>query len=235
MGVMNQNSDGTAHVRVQNVSKKYKDHNVLALQNVNLNIARGKLVALMGPSGCGKTTLLNCLGGLDVPDEGSITIGDSSLSAMNEMQLTILRRQKIGFVFQFFNLLPTLSVAENVALPLQLNGGMSSKEIDARVLEVLEKLSISERRTFYPAQLSGGEMQRTAVARAIVHKPQLILADEPTGNLDSANGVAVLNILQSLCREQNETIIMATHSPEAAEYADFVVHMKDGQITEPSS
>ncbi len=234
MGVMSQNSNSTAHVRVQNVSKKYKDHNVLALQNVNLNIARGKLVALMGPSGCGKTTLLNCLGGLDVPDEGSITIGDSSLSSMNEMQLTILRRQKIGFVFQFFNLLPTLSVTENVALPLQLNGGLSSKEIDTRVLEVLEKLSISERRTFYPAQLSGGEMQRTAVARAIVHKPQLILADEPTGNLDSANGIAVLNILQKLCRDQNETIIMATHSPDAAEYADLVVHMKDGQITEPS-
>ncbi|MCW5821302.1 MAG: ABC transporter ATP-binding protein [Cyanobacteria bacterium TGS_CYA1] len=229
---MNQNSNGTAHVRVQNVSKKYKDHNVLALQNVNLDIQRGKLIALMGPSGCGKTTLLNCLGGLDVPDQGSITIGDSNLASMNENELTVLRRQKIGFVFQFFNLLPTLSVEENVALPLQLNGGMSAKEIDSRVIAVLEKLNIRERRTFYPAQLSGGEMQRTAVARAIVHKPQLILADEPTGNLDSANGVAVLNILQSLCRSENETIIMATHSPEAAEYADLVIHMKDGRLIE---
>jgi len=229
---MNKNGDDTAHIRVQNVSKKYKDHNVLALQNVSLNIERGKLVALMGPSGCGKTTLLNCLGGLDTPDRGNIIIGDSSLSSMNESQLTILRRQKIGFVFQFFNLLPTLSISENVALPLQLNGGMSAKDIDVRVVHVLEKLNISERKNFYPAQLSGGEMQRTAVARAIVHKPQLILADEPTGNLDSANGVAVLNILQNLCREQNETIIMATHSPEAALYADLVVHMKDGQIIE---
>lgn len=225
-------SNDTAHVRVQNVSKKYKDHNVLALQNIDLNIERGKLIALMGPSGCGKTTLLNCLGGLDIPDEGSIIIGDTNLASLNENQLTVLRRQKIGFVFQFFNLLPTLSVRENVALPLQLNGGISAKEIDSRVSSVLEKLNISERRTFYPAQLSGGEMQRTAVARAIVHKPQLILADEPTGNLDSLNGVAVLNILQSLCRNQNETIIMATHSPEAAMYADLVIHMKDGRLTE---
>ena len=232
---MNHKTDATAHVQVKNVNKKYKDHNVLALQNVNLNICQGKFVALMGPSGCGKTTLLNCLGGLDVPDIGTISIGANSLSALSEKELTILRRQMIGFVFQFFNLLPTLNVAENVALPLQLNGGMSSKEIDASVLEVLKKLSINERRTFYPAQLSGGEMQRTAVARAIVHKPQLILADEPTGNLDSANGVAVLKILQSLCRDQKETIIMATHSPEAAEYADLVVHMKDGCIIEPSS
>lgn len=230
---MNKNSNDIAHVQVQNVSKKYKDHNVLALQNISLDIERGKLIALMGPSGCGKTTLLNCLGGLDVPDEGSIIIGDSNLASMNESHLTVLRRQKIGFVFQFFNLLPTLSVAENVALPLQLNGGISAKEIDVRVLDVLEKLNIGERRTFYPAQLSGGEMQRTAVARAIVHRPQLILADEPTGNLDSQNGVAVLNILQSLCRDQNETIIMATHSPEAAMYADLVIHMKDGRLTEP--
>lgn len=229
---MNQTSNVTAHVRVQNVSKKYKDHDVLALQNVTLDVERGKLIALMGPSGCGKTTLLNCLGGLDVPDEGSITIGESNLSSMNEASLTILRRQKIGFVFQFFNLLPTLSVEENVALPLQLNGGMSAKEIESRVIAVLEKLNISERRTFYPAQLSGGEMQRTAVARAIVHKPQLILADEPTGNLDSANGIAVLNILQNLCRSENETIIMATHSPEAAQYADLVIHMKDGRLLE---
>jgi len=232
---MNPNSDSTAHVRVQNVSKKYKDHNVLALQSVSINIERGKLIALMGPSGCGKTTLLNCLGGLDVPDDGTITIGEISLASMSEAQLTLLRRQKIGFVFQFFNLLPTLSVAENVALPLQLNGGMSFKEIDSRVVQVLEKLGMAERKSFYPAQLSGGEMQRTAVARAIVHKPQLILADEPTGNLDSANGIAVLEILQSLCRDQNETIIMATHSPEAAEYADHVVHMKDGKIIEPVS
>ena len=232
---MNHNSDSTAHVRVQNVSKKYKDHNVLALQSVNMNIERGKLIALMGPSGCGKTTLLNCLGGLDVPDDGTITIGEISLSSMSEAQLTLLRRQKIGFVFQFFNLLPTLSVAENVALPLQLNGGLSFKEIDSRVVRVLEKLAMAERKNFYPAQLSGGEMQRTAVARAIVHKPQLILADEPTGNLDSANGIAVLEILQSLCRDQDETIIMATHSSEAAEYADYVVHMKDGKIIESVS
>jgi len=221
-----------AHVRIAGVSKHYGEHGVEALKNVNLDIVKGKFIALMGPSGCGKSTLLNCIAGIDKPSAGAIVIDDVDITRLNEHELTLLRRQKIGFVFQFFNLLSTLTARENIELPLDLAGGFSGREMRERVDELLKEVGLIDRADFYPAQLSGGEMQRVAVLRAIVHKPQIILADEPTGNLDTANGLQILSMLKSLCADRGETILMATHSPEAAEFADVVVHMKDGQIVD---
>jgi putative ABC transport system ATP-binding protein len=222
--------NAAAQVRFIGVSKHYGEHNVQALQNVTLDIPRGKFVALMGPSGCGKSTLLNCAGGIDVPDSGQIIIDGNDITKLDERELTLLRRDKIGFVFQFFNLLSTLTVSENIHLPLDLSGALSKREVDARTAELLAEVGLTERAHFYPSQLSGGEMQRVAVVRAIIHRPQIIIADEPTGNLDTNNGVTVLNMLKELCVKRGETVVMATHSPEAAQFADIVVHMKDGSV-----
>jgi putative ABC transport system ATP-binding protein len=221
-----------AHVRIANVSKKYGEHDVEALKGVSLDIVKGKFIALMGPSGCGKSTLLNCIAGIDKPTGGSITIYGTDITQMNEQQLTLLRRQKIGFVFQFFNLLSTLTARENIELPLDLAASLSAREIRAKADALLGEMGLLERADFYPAQLSGGEMQRIAVARAIVHGPQIILADEPTGNLDTKNGLQILELLKTLCKDKNETILMATHSQEAAQFADMIVHMKDGRIVD---
>lgn len=221
-----------AHVRVANVTKKYGEHGVDALKGVSLDIVKGKFIALMGPSGCGKSTLLNCIAGIDKPTSGAIIIDGIDVTQLNEQQLTMLRREKIGFVFQFFNLLSTLTARENVELPLDLAGDIPAKEMRSKVDSLLAEVGLLERADFYPAQLSGGEMQRIAVLRAIVHSPQIILADEPTGNLDTVNGIRILEMLKALCRDRGETILMATHSAEAAEFADVVVHMKDGQIVD---
>lgn len=219
-----------AHVRIINLTKKYGDHAVEALKGVSLEIPKGKFIALMGPSGCGKSTLLNCIAGIDKATSGSITIDQLDVMHMTEQQLTLLRREKIGFVFQFFNLLSTLTARENVELPLDLAGKLSRQEVRQRVDSLLTEVGLLERADFYPALLSGGEMQRIAVLRAIVHRPQIILADEPTGNLDTVNGLQILRMLKSLSNEGGETILMATHSAEAAEFADEVVRMKDGQV-----
>lgn len=219
-------------VSVVRVSKHYGEHNVQALKEVSLDIRRGSFTALMGPSGCGKTTLLNCIGGLDKPTSGQIFVDGEDISALSETALTLLRREKIGFIFQFFHLLSTLTVRENVELPLDLAGGLPPGEIRARVDELLQYVGIYDRAEFYPAQLSGGEMQRAAVARAVIHRPQIILADEPTGNLDTDNGRRILDLLKSLCKERGETILIATHSTDAAAYADRTVCVKDGKIVE---
>lgn len=219
-----------AHVRISYVSKKYGDHAVEALKSVSLDIPKGRFIALMGPSGCGKSTLLNCIGGIDKPTSGSIIIDESDITLMSEHELTLLRRKKIGFVFQFFNLLSTLTARENVELPLDLAGSLPRQQLRERVDALLSDVGLGERAEFYPAQLSGGEMQRIAVLRAIVHRPQIILADEPTGNLDTQNGLNILEMLKRLCSDRGETILMATHSHEAAEFADQIIHMKDGQI-----
>lgn len=219
-----------AHVRVAGVSKKYGEHGVEALRGIDLDIPKGKFIALMGPSGCGKSTLLNCIAGIDKPSAGSIVIDGVDVTSMNEQQLTRLRRDKIGFVFQFFNLLSTLTARENIELPLDLAGGISRADMRTKVDGLLKDVSLLDRAEFYPAQLSGGEMQRIAVLRAIVHSPQIILADEPTGNLDTANGLQILALLKSLSSDRGETILMATHSSEAASFADRIVQMKDGQI-----
>jgi putative ABC transport system ATP-binding protein len=219
-----------SQVQLVSVSKHYGEHDVQALRDVSLKIPRGKFIAIMGPSGCGKSTLLNCAGGIDVPDQGQIFIEGTDIAGLKEDELTLLRRDKIGFVFQFFNLLSTLTVRENVQLPLDLRGDCPRKEITERTDQLLREVGLEARADFYPAQLSGGEMQRVAVLRAIIHRPQIIIADEPTGNLDTANGITVLSMLKELCQKRGETILMATHSPEAAAFADLVVQMKDGQV-----
>ena len=217
------------HVQIINVSKRYGEHSVQALRDVNLNLERGQFVALMGPSGCGKSTLLNCIAGIDKPDSGAILIDNSDITKLDERALTLLRQKKIGFVFQFFNLLSTLTVTENIELPLDL-AGSDRKSSTSKSRALLSEIGLLERADFYPSQLSGGEMQRISVLRAIVHRPEIVLADEPTGNLDTVSGSQILGILRALCHDKGETILMATHSQEAASFADVIIHMKDGTI-----
>lgn len=206
---------------------------VAALRGVSFEAETGGFIALMGPSGCGKSTLLHIIGAMDRPTRGSVYLGGISLDSLDEEELARLRRKKIGFVFQFFNLLPTLTVAENVALPLLLDRARQA-EASRRSHEVLARVGLAERAAHFPAELSGGEMQRAAVARAVVTRPELILADEPTGNLDTDNGNEVMNLLAELNHELGLTIILATHSAEAARYARQTIRMRDGLIEEPA-
>jgi putative ABC transport system ATP-binding protein len=215
---------------LEQVSKTYGEHQVKALSAVNLQIARGEFVSLMGASGCGKSTLLNLIAGLDRLTSGRILFEGADVTSLDDEALTALRSGKIGFVFQFFNLLSTLTVEENVGLPLELAGGISAGAIKRRIEETLEQVGMVKRLNFYPAQLSGGEMQRVAIARAIVHKPPLVVADEPTGNLDSENGVKVLELLKELNSAHKQTIVMATHSEEAGAVGHRIVRMKDGMV-----
>lgn len=204
-----------------------------ALRGVSFEAETGDFIALMGPSGCGKSTLLHILGGMDRPTQGRVSLDGIELDSLSEEALARVRRKKIGFVFQFFNLLPTLTVAENVALPLMLDGAGHSKT-SQRAREMLGRVGLADRATHYPAELSGGEMQRAAVARAVINHPDLILADEPTGNLDTDNGTQVMKLLAELNREFGLTIILATHSVEAAQYARRTLRMRDGVIEEPA-
>lgn len=216
------------------VSKLRKIYNgnsrdIAALSDVSFEAQAGDFIALMGPSGCGKSTLLHIIGGMDRPTSGDVTVSSTSLNTLSEEALTRFRRDRIGFVFQFFNLLPTLSVAENVGLPLMLDG-TSLPETRKRTRELLERVGLKDRATHFPAELSGGEMQRAAVARAIIARPGLILADEPTGNLDTDNGTQIMNLLADLNKELRITILLATHSANAASYANRTLHMRDGRI-----
>jgi len=204
---------------------------VRALDSVSLDIGLSRFVALVGPSGCGKSTLLHLAGALDFPSSGHVRLDGVSTGQLNEAGLTQLRREKIGFVFQSFQLLNTLSVVENVEVPLLLAG---SSNVRPKALERLADVGLAELAHRMTHQLSGGQMQRVAIARALVHTPKVILADEPTGNLDTATGNAILELLQRLCREQQMTILMATHSAEAAAVADSVVRMRDGRIVSQS-
>lgn len=207
---------------------------VHVLDGVSLEIASGDFVVLMGASGSGKSTLLNLIGAVDRPTSGQVFLGDAETSALDESRLTKLRRESIGFIFQFFNLIPTLDVSENVAFPLSLLKRKKS-EIRVRVAEALERVSLGHRATHFPNELSGGEMQRAAIARAIIHRPPLLLADEPTGNLDSKTGTQILDLLRELHQSADDpsvrpTIVMATHSAVAAGYGDYIVHLRDGRI-----
>ena len=204
---------------------KIYDHNA-ALRGAGMEIARGEVVALIGKSGSGKTTLLNLLAGLDRPSRGTIEVEGQNLESLGEKGRTLLRRYRLGFVFQFFNLLPTLTVLENVYLPLEL-AGISSPE-NAR--EALGKLGLEGKERRYPHELSGGEQQRVAIARAVVKKPALILADEPTGNLDTTTGRQILEMLTTRCRESGMSLLMVSHSPTATGFADRVLSMIDGVI-----
>jgi putative ABC transport system ATP-binding protein len=217
-------------IKTVNLKKIYRTEEVetTALDKVNLDVKEGEFVAIMGPSGCGKSTLLNLLGLLDNPTEGEYKFLDIEVSGHSERQRANLRKNNIGFVFQSFNLIDELTVYENVELPL-LYLSYSSSDRKKRVEESLEQMEIMHRRNHFPQQLSGGQQQRVAVARAIVSRPKLILADEPTGNLDSAHGDEVMKILEEL-NEVGTTIIMVTHSPMYAEYSQRIVHLFDGHI-----
>jgi putative ABC transport system ATP-binding protein len=207
---------------------------VAALRGVDLTISPGEFVALMGPSGCGKSTLLHLCGAMDRPSAGRLALGDQDLAALDDDALTRVRRTRIGFVFQFFNLLPTLTVAENIGLPLML-GGARAAAAHARAATLAGRVGLAHRTGHYPQQLSGGEMQRTAIARAVVHGPALLVADEPTGNLDSVNGAQVMALLRELNESLGVSILMATHAPDVAEAAHRVLHMRDGRLVDEGS
>jgi putative ABC transport system ATP-binding protein len=217
-------------IKTENLKKIYTTEEVetTALNNVNIEIEKGEFVSIMGPSGCGKSTLLNILGLLDNPSDGKLHFLDNEVSGFSERQRAQLRKENIGFVFQSFNLIDELTVYENVELPL-LYLGVSAADRKTKVNDALEKMEIMHRASHFPQQLSGGQQQRVAVARAIVGSPKLILADEPTGNLDSAHGDEVMNMLTSL-NEDGATIVMVTHSPTYAEYGNRVIHLFDGHV-----
>ena len=212
-------------LEAQDLRRVYSDGGA----SVNLQLDSGDFVAIVGPSGCGKSSLLHLCGAMDRPSSGTIMFEDEALEQLDDDRLTRLRRERIGFVFQFFNLLPTLTVAENVALPLLL-AGTRSQQAEAAADKWIARFGLSARSGHYPQQLSGGEMQRAAIARAVVHGPALLIADEPTGNLDSANGARVLELLRELNNEIRTTVLLATHSQEIAAGAKRVIHMKDGML-----
>lgn len=213
------------------VTKRYEgaETAVTALEDVSFSARAGETVAVMGPSGCGKSTLLHLAGAIDRPTSGRVLIDARPTEAMRDAELTRLRRRRIGFVFQFFHLLPTLTVEENIELPLLLAGGPAADR-EARVRELVERLGLSARAQHRPHQLSGGEQQRVAIGRALAPRPSIILADEPTGNLDSATGRSILDLLAALPKSDGVTLILATHEPEAASRADRVLHLKDGRL-----
>ena len=219
-------------IQVSNLKKvfSYGDIDTVALGGISMHVNEGEFVAIMGPSGCGKTTLLNILGLLDNPTEGSYLLNGVEVAKMNENERTALRKGKIGFVFQSFNLIDELTVEQNVELPLKYMG-MPTEERRARVTEVLRRMNMSHRPSHYPNQLSGGQQQRVAIARAVVCRPSLILADEPTGNLDTKNGKEVMDLLAEL-NDDGITIVMVTHSQRDASYAHRVVNMLDGFLVE---
>ncbi len=217
-------------IKLQNIKKVFRTEEVetWALREVNLEVKAGEFVAIMGPSGCGKSTLLNILGLLDNPTEGSYILNGKDVSTLRENDRTDIRKGVIGFVFQSFNLIDELNVYENIELPL-LYMGVPAKERKQRIEAAMDRMAISHRRKHFPSQLSGGQQQRVAIARAVLSNPKIILADEPTGNLDSKNGKEVMNLLSELHRE-GTTIVMVTHSQHDASYADRIVKLYDGEI-----
>jgi len=220
-------------VQTQNLTKIYGTGStaVTALDHVNIQVQDGEFVAIMGPSGCGKSTLLHLLGGLDTPSDGEVLIDGDSITEMPDNKLTELRRRRIGFVFQFFNLIPVLSAVENAALPVTLEG-IKPADAAAKAQEWLGRFGLAERSSNRPDQLSGGEQQRVAIARALVAEPSLILADEPTGNLDTRSGDEIAGLLRNVSKEYNRTIIMVTHDPRIAAYADRIIFLKDGKVVD---
>jgi putative ABC transport system ATP-binding protein len=217
----------------ENLHKTYVtgEARVTALSGVSFAIERGDFVALMGPSGCGKSTLLHLCGAMDRATSGTLRLNDRELAAMGDDELTRVRREQVGFVFQFFNLLPTLTISDNIALPCLL-AGVKGAEAESRAKALAERVGIAHRLEHYPQQISGGEMQRAAMARALIHQPSLIVADEPTGNLDSENGDNVLTLLKRLNTEMGVTILLATHAADVAAAAHRVLKMRDGKFAD---
>jgi putative ABC transport system ATP-binding protein len=218
-------------IRLGSVTRRYGSGgtSVTALDEVSLAFPRGTFTAVMGPSGSGKSTLLQCAAGLDRPTSGSVTVGDTELTGLSETKLTLLRRERIGFVFQAFNLLPSLTAEQNVALPLRLAGRRPKK---AQVREVLEQVGLGDRARHRPTEMSGGQQQRVALARALITRPEVLFGDEPTGALDSRTGREVLTLLRGMVERDGQTIIMVTHDPVAASYADRVVFLADGRVND---
>jgi putative ABC transport system ATP-binding protein len=200
-----------------------------ALIGVDFQVVEGEFVAIMGPSGSGKSTLLHLLGGLDSPSGGDVVLAGESLAELSERQATLARRHNIGFVFQFFNLLPTLSAEENILLPVIIDG-KDPRKYDDQLVNLLDLVGLLERRSHKPDQLSGGEQQRVAIARALITQPAILLADEPTGNLDTKTGTAIMELLRRSCDELNQTVIVVSHDPKASAYADRVIFLRDGDI-----
>lgn len=220
-------------LQIQSLSKSFLEgaETRQVLRKISTTFAKGEFVALLGQSGSGKSTLLNVISGIERPSMGSVMLDGTPLSELNERQCTLFRRDRIGFVFQFFNLIPTLTVLENITLPQEL-AGRDRREIERQALVLLERVGLADRRDTYPDKLSGGQQQRVAIARALVHDPMLVLADEPTGNLDEETGDRVLELLLELTRDAQKTLIMATHNPDIARRADRVVRMHNGQLEE---
>lgn len=220
-----------ALVELEHLSKTFQEGDTerTVLSQVTLTFSPGEFVVLLGNSGSGKSTLLNLVSGIDQPTNGTIRINGAAITEMNERSRTLLRRDQIGFVFQFFNLIATLTVLENVTLPQEL-AGRSIKDAQASALTLLEQVGLLDRKDTFPDKLSGGQQQRVAIARALAHNPQLVLADEPTGNLDEETGEKVLGLLLDLTRKTGKTLIMATHNPEIAKLSDRVLRVQDGQL-----
>lgn len=218
-------------LRFQDLTKSYYEGDVrrAVLQNAHAEFQRSEITAILGKSGSGKSTLLNLISGIDIPDSGEIWVDGQDLTALSERDRTLFRRAQIGFIFQFFNLIPTLTVGENVSLPLELNR-IPRPQAYNKAHDLLEAVGLVDRWETFPDKLSGGEQQRVALARALVHDPLLILADEPTGNLDEETGAQVISLLARLTREQDRTLLMVTHSQEAASHADRILRLSHGQL-----
>lgn len=222
-----------AIIEAKGLNKTYKlgTQSVDILKDINLTIKKGEFVSIMGPSGSGKSTLLYLLGGLDKPTSGSVKISGKELSVMNDKAQSIMRRRDVGFVFQFYNLIPNLNVEENIMLPILLDG-KKLKDYKTKLDEILEVVSLKDRRNHTPRELSGGQQQRVAIARALINEPEVILADEPIGNLDSKTGKEVMELLRKINQENGKTIVQVTHSPDSAKYGQKIIYVRDGRVVE---
>ncbi|MGB7415541.1 MAG: ABC transporter ATP-binding protein [Thermosynechococcaceae cyanobacterium] len=226
-------ADTTSLIQLEELSKSFQEGMAQrqVLKRITINFCKGEFVLLLGQSGSGKSTLLNLISGIEQPTTGRVTISEVSLSELNERKRTLFRRDRIGFIFQFFNLIPTLTVLKNITLPQEL-AGVPQAEVKKKAIALLERIGLGDRGEAFPDKLSGGQQQRVAIARALIHNPMLVLADEPTGNLDEETGQTVLDLLLELTRLANKTLIMATHNPEIARLADRVMQMQDGHLVD---
>ncbi|MBU3187589.1 ABC transporter ATP-binding protein [Clostridium estertheticum] len=218
-------------IEVKNLSKSFDlgKEKVDVLKELSFNVSKGKFLSIMGPSGCGKSTLLYLLGGLDKPSKGSVVINGENLATMSEKKKCLIRRRDIGFVFQFYNLVPNLSVEDNILLPLLIDG-KKARNLKIELEKILKIIGMIDRRKYTPNELSGGQQQRVAIARALIFNPEIILADEPIGNLDSKTGTEIMNLFRDINKEFGKTIIQVTHSEEAASYGTHILRIKDGEI-----
>ena len=218
-------------LEVQQLHKHYLlgERNIPVLKGLNVSVEKGEIVVIMGPSGSGKTTLLNCVSGIDIPDKGKVKISGNPIDLNSSRERTLIRRHHIGIVFQFFNLIPTLTVKENIGLPFMI-AQRKDRDAESRIESILETVGLMQRKSHYPYQLSGGEMQLVSIARALVHSPDLLLADEPTGNVNPNIGRSIMDILRNTAKQQNTSVLMVTHNPEHAAWADRICFLKEGII-----